>query len=64
MVIYEMLTGKIPFHAEYEQAIIYKILNEKPEPISTFRKDVPKEIEHIIAKALAKDPRDRYQQDG
>jgi len=64
VVLYEMLTGRLPFQADYEQAVIYKILNEKPLPIGTLRKDLPEVLEQIITRALAKDPRDRYHQMG
>ena len=60
-VLYEMLTQKSPFEADYEQAIGYGILNEDPEPISAQRADVKPEIDRLIAKALTKDPAERYQ---
>jgi serine/threonine-protein kinase len=60
-VMYEMLTQRTPFAAEYQQAIAYGILNEDPEPISAQRTDVRPEIDHLIAKTLAKDPDERYQ---
>jgi hypothetical protein len=41
--------------------VIYSILNTEPEPVSSLRADVPVELELIIAKALAKDPSERYQ---
>ncbi len=61
VVLYEMLTGELPFKGDYEQAVIYSILNEKPEPISSARADVPHSLERIIGKALAKDREERYQ---
>jgi len=61
VVLYEMLTGKLPFKGEYEQALVYSILNEEPEPISNLRMDVPRELEQIINKAMAKRPEQRYQ---
>jgi len=61
VVLYEMITGQLPFNAEYEQAMIYSILNEKPTPPSARRSDVPMELERIILKALAKNPQERYQ---
>ena len=57
VVMYEMLTGQRPFKAEYEQAVIYSILNKEPEVIPEI--DAP--LQHIISKALAKNPDDRYQ---
>ncbi|MGB2698457.1 MAG: protein kinase, partial [Candidatus Zixiibacteriota bacterium] len=61
VVLYEMLTGKLPFKGEYEQALVYSILNEEPEPISHLRMGVPKDLEQIIKKAMAKRPEQRYQ---
>ena len=60
-VLYEILTGKLPFKSHHDQAIIYSILNEEPEPIPNIRSEVPKELEGIVRKALAKNPGDRYQ---
>ncbi|MFQ5641547.1 MAG: protein kinase, partial [bacterium] len=61
VVLYEMLTGQLPFRGEYEQAMIYSILNEEPNPISELREDVLPELEAIVAKSLAKDADARYQ---
>src|SRR4030066_2323787 len=61
VVLYEMLTGKLPFRGEYEQAVIYSILNEEPEPVTGLRSTVPVELEQIVDKALAKDVNQRYE---
>jgi len=61
VVIYEMITGRRPFKADYEQAVVYSILNEEPEPITALRTGVPMELERIVNKALAKNPNQRYQ---
>jgi len=60
-VLYEMLTQRTPFEAEYEQAIAYGILNEQPEPVTALRSGLPTEIDRLIAKALSKDAAERYQ---
>ena len=52
-----MLSGSLPFTGDYEQAIIYSILNEEP----TVLKSLPKELENILNKVLQKNPQDRYQ---
>ena len=57
MVLYEIVTGQLPFRGEYEQAVVYSILNEEPESIS----GTEPECERIINKALAKSPEVRYQ---
>lgn len=60
VILYEMLTGQLPFIGEYEQAVTYSILNKEPEEISDFRPDVPNELEQFVKKCLAKDPSQRY----
>jgi len=59
-LLYEMLTGKLPFKSRRDQAIVYSILNEDPEPITNIRKDIPKKLERIVLESLEKDPRNRY----
>ncbi|MFQ5674275.1 MAG: protein kinase [bacterium] len=61
VVIYEMVTGQLPFQGDYDQALIYSILNEDPEPLSALRSRVPLELERIVEKCLAKDQNARYQ---
>jgi serine/threonine protein kinase len=61
VVMYEMLTGQVPFKGDYEQAISYAILNEEPEPITALRTGIPMAMEWIVNKALAKEPKQRYQ---
>jgi serine/threonine protein kinase len=61
VVLYEMICGHLPFQGDYEQAVIYNILNEEPEPLTVLRTNVPRELEHIINKLLAKAPENRYQ---
>jgi len=60
-VLYEMVAGRPPFAGEYPQAVMYGILNEAPEPLTGLRTGVPIQLDGVIAKALAKDPADRYQ---
>ncbi len=61
VVVYEMLTGQLPFKSDYEQALVYAILNEDPKPIRSVRPEVPEVIEQILGKALAKNREERYQ---
>jgi TolB-like protein/predicted Ser/Thr protein kinase len=61
VVLYEMLTGLLPFRGDYEQAIVFNILNAVPEPITSLRTGVPVELERIAAKCLEKDRAERYQ---
>ena len=60
VVLYEMVTGQLPFKGDYEQAVIYAILNEEPESISRIRSDIPKNLEQIVNKALVKKTDVRY----
>jgi serine/threonine protein kinase len=61
IVLYEMLTGILPFRGEHEAAMVYSIVNESPEPIQKYRPDLSSELLHILNRALEKDPEDRYQ---
>jgi serine/threonine-protein kinase len=61
VVLYEMITGKQPFQGDYEQAVLYSIMNEDPEPITGLRTGVPMELERIVNKALKRNPAERYQ---
>ena len=61
VVLYEMISGQMPFKGDYEQAVIYSIQNEEPEPLTALRTGVPMKLEEIVNKLLAKDPRNRYQ---
>ena len=53
VVLYEMLTVELPFKGDYDQAIIYSILNEQPTPLLNFRSDVPKNLQDIVQKAIS-----------
>jgi Tol biopolymer transport system component len=61
VVLYEMLTGQLPFKGDYDQAVMYSILNEEPEPVTSLRTGIPLELERVIDKALEKEKEDRYQ---
>jgi serine/threonine protein kinase/tetratricopeptide (TPR) repeat protein len=61
VVLYEMVTGKLPFIHNYDAAIIYSILNEDPLPPSEIRPDIPKGLEDIILKCIQKEEINRYQ---
>ncbi len=60
VIFYELLTGKFPFRGEFEQAIIYSILNEEPEAIASVDKNLPVRLDSIIGKMLNKDLNSRY----
>jgi TolB-like protein/tRNA A-37 threonylcarbamoyl transferase component Bud32 len=60
VVLYEMLTGELPFKGDYEQSLMYAIVNKDPEPASKIQADIPKALENVIHTALAKNPAERY----
>jgi len=59
-VLYEMVAGERPFKADYEQAVVYQILNESPRSVTELRPDAPRALERLISKALAREPGERY----
>ncbi|HUG81529.1 MAG TPA: protein kinase [Bryobacterales bacterium] len=61
VVLYEMVAGRPPFRGERDQAVIYSIANEQHEPLTAVRTGVPKELERIVDKCLAKNADERYQ---
>jgi len=61
VVLYEMVAGRPPFRGERDQAVIYSIANEPHEPLTAVRTGVPKELERIVDKCLAKSADERYQ---
>ena len=61
VLIYELVIGHLPFRSAYEQALIYSILNEEPEPVTSLRQDIPPFFGDIICKALTKEADERYQ---
>jgi TolB-like protein/Flp pilus assembly protein TadD len=61
VVLYETLTGSLPFTGDYERSVIHAILSHEPEPVTRTRKDLPRELDDILGKALEKKAADRYQ---
>ncbi|MEN3331800.1 MAG: eukaryotic-like serine/threonine-protein kinase, partial [Blastocatellia bacterium] len=61
VVIYEMLTGRLPFSGASSTEIIDVIVHTEPPAIARFNYSVPHELERIVRKMLAKDPNYRYQ---
>jgi serine/threonine protein kinase/Tfp pilus assembly protein PilF len=64
VVLYEMLTGRLPFQNDYDQAVIYAILNQEPESLRALRPELPDRLEQIVTRAMAKDPAARFQTAG
>ena len=60
IVLYELLTGSVPFTGETPVEIAMKHLSQAPVPPSTHRPEVPRDLDYVVLRALAKDPADRY----
>jgi eukaryotic-like serine/threonine-protein kinase len=56
VVLYQIISGSLPFKGDYDQAIIYSILNEEPALLNS----LPVELEQILSRSLQKNPEDRY----
>jgi serine/threonine-protein kinase len=61
VVLYELLTGVVPFSGDTPVEIAMKHLSAPPEPPSVKRAEIPRELDLVVLRALAKDPGDRYQ---
>ncbi len=61
VMLYEMITGHVPFKGETASDVISLILQKKPPLLAHYAPQTPPELEHIIAKALHKDREERYQ---
>ncbi|HYN35622.1 MAG TPA: Stk1 family PASTA domain-containing Ser/Thr kinase [Actinomycetota bacterium] len=60
-VLYEMLVGRPPFTGDTPLSVAYRHVRENPNPPSTVNPDLPKALDAIVMKALAKNPANRYQ---
>ena len=60
-VLYEMITGRVPFHGETPTETVSLILQKEAAPLTRFTNEVPAELERIVTKALTKDREERYQ---
>lgn len=60
IVAYELITGHHPFGGESFSALVHKIVNEDPPPMSNFRTDTPEVLEKIVRRTLEKNPARRY----
>jgi TolB-like protein len=61
VVLYEMITGRRPFNSEFEQGLIYLILNVVPEPLQGVHQNLKPGVQKILDRALAKQAAERYQ---
>ncbi|MGZ8264250.1 MAG: serine/threonine-protein kinase, partial [Burkholderiales bacterium] len=60
VVMYRLLTGRLPYEASTQAALSYAIINTRARPPSTLRPDLPPLLDQIVAKATQKDPAERY----
>ena len=60
LVLYEMLTGRPPFGGDTDIATAVARLTSAPEPIRSLRPEVPRTVEDVVARSLARDPEYRY----
>jgi predicted Ser/Thr protein kinase len=60
VILFEMLTGKLPFDAPDHWALMYKHIHESPPKLRKYRPDIDPGIEWVVRKALAKNPKDRF----
>lgn len=61
VVMYQLLTGRLPFQANSNYGMIYQICNTDPPPPSTFRSDMPISLDAVVARAMQKETGARYQ---
>jgi serine/threonine-protein kinase len=64
VLMFEMLTGRLPFQAETHTALALKHIQEPPPAITIYNPSVPQQLEQIINKLLAKEPSGRYRTAG
>jgi serine/threonine protein kinase/dienelactone hydrolase len=60
VVLYEMLSGELPFKGDREASILYSVVHEEPRLLKTIKPDIPLELQQIINRALKKKPESRH----
>jgi serine/threonine protein kinase len=56
VILYEVMTGRVPFRADQFMAVLYNILHRQPEPLETLIPQIPRELSDLVARCLEKDP--------
>jgi tetratricopeptide (TPR) repeat protein len=64
VVLYELLTGELPFKGDHEAAIIYGIMHNDPKRLSEYRRNLPDSLQSIVDRLLKKEANERYQSAG
>jgi serine/threonine-protein kinase len=60
VVMYEMLSGQLPFQGERESSILYSVVHEEPKPLKEVKRGLALELQQIVNRALRKKPEARY----
>ncbi len=60
VVVYELLAGVLPFHAETAGGMFAKVVSEDPDPLTRYRREVPRGLEAAILRCLRRNPRERH----
>ena len=60
MVMYQLLTGRLPFSAASRPSLVYQILNAEPAPPSSYRREIAPELDSIVLRAIKRDLSERY----
>jgi len=60
VVLYEMLSGKLPFIGDREASVLYSVVHEEPKPLKEIKRDLPPQLQQIINRALKKKSESRY----
>lgn len=61
VVIFEMLSGQLPFGGTQESSVLYSIVHEEPKPLKEIKRDLSPDLQKVVDRALKKNPRSRYQ---
>jgi len=61
VILYAMVTGHSPFHGNSATTVCFKVVNREPVPASALDLDLPRALDAVISRAIAKDPNARYQ---
>ncbi len=60
VLMYQMLTSKLPFRASSKASLLYQVVNMPAVPPSTFRRDIPADVDRLVLRCLEKDPAARF----
>ena len=61
VILYELVTGSLPFNGKSEAMLTVQIVTGKPDPLATYSQDLPSGLQDVIFRCLEKNPADRYQ---